>query len=43
MRRYIQKNVEDVIAERIIGDYEKGITAVSLGAADDGTLTIECI
>ena len=31
MRRFITKNVEDMLAERIIADYERSITGVKLG------------
>ncbi len=35
MRRYIRREVEDVIADRLIGGYADGITAVSLGVDGD--------
>lgn len=31
MRRYIQREVEDIIADRLISEYSAGITAISLG------------
>lgn len=31
MRRYIQREVEDIIADRLISEYASGITAISLG------------
>ena len=31
MRRYIQREVEDIIADRLINEYAAGITAISLG------------
>lgn len=31
MRRYIQRKVEDIIADRLISEYAAGITAISLG------------
>ena len=31
MRRYIQREVEDIIADRLISEYAAGITAISLG------------
>ena len=30
MRRYIQREVEDIIADRLISEYAAGITAISL-------------
>ena len=44
MRRFIRENVEDQLAERIIADYSKNISAVSLGySKKDDKLTVECI
>ena len=42
MRRYIQKNVEDRLAELIIADYERDITQARIGVRD-GELTIDCM
>ncbi|MBQ8236041.1 MAG: AAA family ATPase, partial [Clostridia bacterium] len=42
MRRYIQKNVEDEIASKIIGSYAKQITAIHLDE-QDGALQIVCL
>jgi ATP-dependent Clp protease ATP-binding subunit ClpC len=39
MRRYIQNNIEDRLAEMIIASYEKHISALTLDA-EDGKLTI---
>ncbi len=38
MRRYIQREVEDVIADRLIGGYADGLTAISLDAAEDALI-----
>ncbi len=44
MRRFICSNVEDLLAERIISDYEKKIVAASLSySAEENKLTVECI
>ena len=44
MRRFICSNVEDPIAEKIIADYSKSISGVSLGYSEnDDKLIIECI
>ena len=42
MRRYIQTNVEDPLAERIIADYNKTLTHASVGARS-GKLRIEAL
>ena len=42
MRRYIQREVEDQIANRLIGSYDKDIGLISLDA-EDGKLVIACI
>ena len=42
MRRYIERNVEDEIANRLIDAYPTSITAVSVSAAD-GALKIDTI
>ena len=42
MRRYIQTHVEDQLAEQIIADYSRSITAASLDVAD-GKLRVTCI
>jgi ATP-dependent Clp protease ATP-binding subunit ClpA len=36
MRRYIQTAVEDVIANRIISNYEQKIKSINIGVTDDG-------
>ena len=41
MRRYIQKNVEDELAEKLLEDYEHTVTRVDLSVRDD-KLCIEC-
>ena len=44
MRRYISANVEDLLAEAIISDYAKKISAASLGySKKEDKLTVECI
>ena len=44
MRRYICKNVEDLLAEAIISDYEKKISAILLKVSQkDNQLIIECL
>ena len=44
MRRFIRANVEDPLAERIIADYGRSISGVSLGySKKDDKLTVECI
>ncbi len=43
MRRYIERHVEDPIADKIIAGYERGITAVSLDADEGGELVITCV
>ena len=40
MRRYIQNNVEDALAERIIADYQRSITQAKV-LVRDGSLAIE--
>ena len=42
MRRYIQTNVEDRLAEQIISSYNNKISAVSLDADDSG-LTVNTL
>ncbi len=42
MRRYIQKNVEDEVANLIISKYNEGITGISLDS-DGDKLNINCI
>ncbi len=41
LRRYIQSSVEDVIAEQMIVNYEKGIDEVSV-TVSEGELRVEC-
>ena len=44
MRRFIQTNVEDLLAEKIISDYGKNITVASLSySKKDDKITVECI
>ena len=44
MRRYISRNVEDLLAEAIIADYDKQITAILLKRSKkDNKLIIECL
>ena len=43
MRRFIRTEVEDVLAEKIISDYEKSISSVEIGySEDENKLIIEC-
>ncbi len=42
MRRYIQTQVEDKLAEQIIADYKRTISAASL-TVEDGVLCVRCI
>ena len=42
LRRTIQRDVEDALASRLIGDYEAKITAVSVDADDNGAMIIVC-
>ena len=44
MRRFIRTNVEDLLAERIISDYNRNISGVSLKySRKDDKLVVECI
>ena len=44
MRRFIRSNVEDMLAEKIISDYNKTITLARLGYnAEEDKLTVECM
>ena len=44
MRRFIQSNVEDLIADKIISDYGKSISGVALKMdGSQNKLTVECI
>ena len=44
MRRFIRVNVEDQVAERIISDYNRTISGVTLSySSNEDKLTIECI
>jgi len=44
MRRFIQSNVEDLIAERIVADYGRAIAGITLKySRKENKLTIECI
>ena len=42
MRRYIQKNIEDTLAEKIISDHTASITLAKL-SADNGEILVSCI
>ncbi len=42
LRRTIQRDVEDALAQRLISDYEARITAVSLDADVSGNILIAC-
>ena len=43
MRRFIRREVEDVLAEKIISDYEKSISKVEIGySEEENKLIIEC-
>ena len=44
MRRFIRSNVEDLLAEKIISDYNKTITVARLGYnTEENKLTVECM
>ena len=44
MRRFIRSNVEDLLAEKIISDYNKTITIARLGYnTEENKLTVECM
>ena len=44
MRRFIQSNVEDLIADLIISDYQKQISGIALKYLEnENKLTVECI
>ena len=44
MRRFIRSNVEDMLAEKIISDYNKTITVARLGYnTEENKLTVECM
>ena len=43
MRRFLETNVEDVLAEQMIARYEEKITEASIGVAEDGALDIRCL
>ena len=43
MRRFLETNVEDVLAEKMIARYEEKITEASIGVAEDGKLDIQCM
>ncbi len=42
MRRFIQTNIEDVLAEQIISDYDRKITHAVIGA-ENGELSVHCM
>ena len=42
MRRYIQKNIEDKLAEKIISDYTGAIESAKL-TVNDGEITVSCL
>ena len=42
MRRYVQKEIEDRLAELIIADYSRGITVAKIDA-EDGSVTVSCL
>ncbi len=42
MRRYIQKEIEDILAEKIIADYKREFTVARIDAAD-GAFRIQCM
>ena len=44
MRRFIRSNVEDLLAEKVISDYNKTITVARLGYnTEENKLTVECM
>ena len=42
MRRYIQKNIEDKLAEKLISDYSGSYTAANI-SVNNGEITVDCI
>ena len=40
MRRYLQREVEDVIADKLIGGYASGVAGIALDADDSGKLIV---
>ena len=42
MRRYIQKNVEDKLAEKLISDYTGSYSIANISVLD-GEIAVECI
>ena len=42
MRRYIQKEIEDRLAELIISDYQRSYSVAKIGAAE-GKITVQCL
>ena len=42
MRRYIQKNIEDKLAEKLIADYSGSYTVASIGVLN-GEITVDCM
>ena len=43
MRRYLETNVEDVLAECIISRYETPVSEAVIGVGEDGKLSIRCM
>ena len=43
MRRYLETNVEDVLAERIIARYDDPVSEAAIAVREDGTLDIQCM
>jgi ATP-dependent Clp protease ATP-binding subunit ClpA len=42
MRRFIQTNIEDALAEQIISDYTRNITHAVIGV-ENGELSVKCM
>ena len=43
MRRFLETNVEDVLAEKMIARYEEKITEAAINVTDDGKLDVQCM
>ena len=43
MRRFLETNVEDVLAEKMISRYEEKITEAVINVTEDGKLDIQCM
>ena len=43
MHRYLERNVEDVLAEKMIARYEEKITEASVSVDENGKLDVQCM